>query len=480
MQFVKASTFEEWRSVCRGLLARDVPPSDVVFGDTDRSPSLFDATDDSEVSPPHAASESPVVFRIPKSFLQAAERIACHTAADRWERLYRTLWRMTHGEPRLLEVTTDDDVHRLVMMEKAVRRDAHKMKAFVRFRKVESPEGEHFVAWHRPEFRIVRLTAPFFARRFPSMCWTILTPSESVHWDLQQLNYGPGAAASEAPQGDELEDLWKTYYGSIFNPARIKLKMMTQEMPTRHWPTLPETDIIPDLLADAPRRVAEMIARQEGFATSAADFLPQTLTFDALRAAAAGCKGCDLHEHATQTVFGEGPVDSSLMVIGEQPGDQEDLVGRPFVGPAGKILDEALAKVGIARDRIYVTNSVKHFKYNLSGKRRLHSNPDVREVTACKPWVEAEIELLQPQVIVCLGATAARQIIGPEFRVTKHRAVPQKTRYCENTIGTWHPSAILRQPSQARRSEMLLELASDLRLAAQLALANIPDDGEPA
>lgn len=484
MQFIKANSFEEWRTACRALLARDVPPSDVVFQDTDRSPSLFDTDDAVQSLPlsstqPPSSQQSPVVHRIPKSFLQAAERIACHTASDRWERLYRVLWRMTHGEPRLLDVTTDDDVHHLTLLEQAVRRDAHKMKAFVRFRKLVSTEGDHFVAWHRPDYRIVQLTAPFFSRRFPSMHWTILTPTESAHWDLTELHYGPGAAASDAPEGDELEDLWKTYYGSIFNPARIKLKMMTQEMPTRHWPTLPETDIIPDLLADAPRRVAEMIARQEGFATSAADFLPESLTFDDLRSAAAGCEGCNLHSPATQTVFGEGPVDSKLMLIGEQPGDQEDLAGHPFVGPAGEVLDQALRRAGIDREDIYVTNSVKHFKYEPEGKRRLHSKPNAREIAACKPWVEAEITLVKPKVIVCLGATSGQQIMGPEFKVTKDRGQLRSTSYSESTIGTWHPSAILRHPSERRREEMLSQLVDDLRFAAKLIAADSDGHNSP-
>ena len=300
------------------------------------------------------------------------------------------------------------------------------------------------------------------------MRWTILTPYESAAWDpvAKQLRYGEGVPASEAPSPDELEDLWKTYYGAIFNPARIKLKAMRAEMPLKHWPTLPETKIIPDLLADAPRRVQTMISQTEGFAMSAADFLPETKTLETLAAAAATCEGCDLYKDATQTVFGKGPASARVMMVGECPGDQEDIQGEPFVGPAGKLLDDALKTVGIDRNLVYITNTVKHFKFEPRGRRRLHKKPGAREIAACKPWLEHEIELVQPDVVMCLGATAAQAIIGRDFRITKQRGEFRETDWSSWTIATYHPSALLRAPDPDARANMQAAFEADLQKVA--------------
>ncbi len=462
---LQVSTFDKWRKEARQLLGAGVPPSAVHF-DGSGQRGLFPPTSlpkRDRSAAPADRRRSPA--RVPPTFLHAARVAACHRAADRFELLYRVLWRLQHGEPRLMEIATDDDVHRLHRLAQAVRRDSHKMKAFVRFARVVDDEGkERFVAWHRPDHRVLRLTAPFFARRFPAMQWAILTPDESVTWDLEQLHYGPGVPASSAPAHDDLVDLWKTYYGSTFNPARIKLQTMKREMPVRHWRTLPETAAIPGLLDDAPRRVSEMVARTEGSARSAADCLPAERDWLSLRTAADRCEGCQLHGPATQTVFGEGPPDARIMLVGEQPGDSEDLAGRPFVGPAGEVLDDALRAAGLERSELYVTNAVKHFKYEPRGKRRLHQKPDAREMSACQPWLIAEIELVQPDVLVCLGATAAQSLIGRDFRITRQRGTFLQTRWCPLTIATYHPSAVLRAPVENRRHEVLSALISDLRL----------------
>lgn len=469
MRVLKPNSFEEWRELARELLQSETSPADVAFREASAQRDLFDAIDTADTEPePSNTKRSPVVKRVPKAFLELAKLVGCHRDQERWNRLYRVLWRLTHGEPHLLEVSTDEEVHQLLMMQKAVTRDRHKMKAFVRFRRVETPEGEHFIAWHRPDHRIVRLTAPFFARRFPSMNWSILTPHESVSWDQAHLQYGPGVPASQAPAPDELEHLWKTYYGAIFNPARIKLKAMIRELPRRHWPTLPETEIIPDLLSQAPQRVQEMLDRQEGFAQSANDFLPDRLTYEDLKTAAVVCQGCDLHGPATQTVFGEGPLTAKLMIVGEQPGDQEDREGRPFVGPAGQLLDEVLTEVGISRESIYLTNAVKHFKFIPKGTRRLHKRPGVREVSACEAWLQAEAALVQPQVLLCLGVTAAQQIIGRDFQLTKQHGQVLCTPWCAQTIATFHPANILRQPDSQKRLQLREQLRDDLERAKAL------------
>ena len=206
-------------------------------------------------------------------------------------------------------------------------------------------------------------------------------------------------------------------------------------------------------------------------ATSAEPFLPADRSLVALQEAALACRGCDLYERGTQTVFGEGRPEAILMLVGEQPGDQEDRQGRPFVGPAGQLLDRALQAAGIDRQAVYVTNAVKHFKWQPRGKRRIHQKPNAAEVSACRPWLQAEIASVRPRVIVCLGATAAQSLLGPSFRVTKQRGQPVPSPLAPSVVATIHPSAILRAPDdQTREVEMELFIR-DLRTVAPLLAA---------
>jgi DNA polymerase len=202
---------------------------------------------------------------------------------------------------------------------------------------------------------------------------------------------------------------------------------------------------------------------------SAADFIPARPTLERLREAAAGCRGCDLWKHATQTVFGEGPRRAEVMLVGEQPGDQEDRQGHPFVGPSGRLLDEGLEAAGIDRARVYVTNAVKHFKFvrvELT-RRRLHKKPSAGEVRACHPWLEEEIRMVGPRVIVALGATAAQALLGPKFRVTEQRGKAIMSDWAGTVIATVHPSAVLRAPAEARE-QARREFFADLRRVARL------------
>lgn len=452
------SSFETWRTIARRLRANGVPPEQVSWVD---GASLFDRE---STAMPATAPPQPV----PAGFVKLADRVALHRDREKWSCLYRVLWRLTHGERHLLDVTVDPDVHRLIEMEKSVRRDIHKMKAFVRFRKVDDERGEHYIAWHQPDHFIVRAVAPFFCNRFATMRWTILTPDASMSWDQQSLSFGPGLPRSAAPMQDELELCWRTYYASIFNPARIKLKAMQKEMPKKHWRTMPETDLIQQMLRDAPTRVATMVERaRTAPPASAAPFVPTTQALRILQAAAASCQGCLLHCNATQTVWGEGPAGATCMVIGEQPGDQEDRAGRPFVGPAGQVLDAALIDAGLVRDQLYLTNSVKHFKFVQRGLRRIHAKPSPREVAACHPWLQAEIAAVQPKMIVCLGVTAAQSLLGMKFRLTDQRGVIHRdTPHAPWVLATIHPSFILRIPDPATQQATRQQFVTDLRLAA--------------
>ena len=196
-------------------------------------------------------------------------------------------------------------------------------------------------------------------------------------------------------------------------------------------------------------------------------FLPEKLNLRSLTRAAADCEGCDLYKRATQTVFGEGPAGAPLVLIGEAPGDREDILGHPFVGPAGRLLDDALEEAGIHRKQVYVTNAVKHFKWEPRGKRRLHKKPSARELKACRPWLDAELEVIQPDVVVCLGATAAQQLFGRDFRITKQHGQWRAVESCESCMATWHPSAVLRVPQESARHKMREELVADLTIAAE-------------
>jgi DNA polymerase len=199
-----------------------------------------------------------------------------------------------------------------------------------------------------------------------------------------------------------------------------------------------------------------------------AAFLPARRTLPILRKAVQSCKGCDLYLNATQAVFGEGPRTARMTLVGEQPGNEEDIQGHPFVGPAGGILDRALADASIERTEVYVTNAVKHFKFEERGKRRLHQKPRIGEVRACRPWLEAEMELIKPQVIVCLGATAAQTLLGSKFRVTQERGVSFQHPWAPHVVATIHPSAILRAPDSVQRHAEYSRFVEDLRIARGL------------
>jgi uracil-DNA glycosylase len=208
--------------------------------------------------------------------------------------------------------------------------------------------------------------------------------------------------------------------------------------------------------------------RQLSLEETAAPLVPETGSLPALRKAAAGCQACDLWKTGTQTVFGEGAASAEIVFVGEQPGDKEDLAGRPFVGPAGRVLDEALEAAGIDRSLAYVTNAVKHFKWTARGKRRIHQKPNWSEMAACRPWLDAELAAVKPKVLVALGATAAQALLGRQFRVTKQRGVPVESDLAPHVVATVHPSSILRQETEANRAAAMEEFVADLKVVAKL------------
>ncbi|HET7313921.1 UdgX family uracil-DNA binding protein [Salinisphaera sp.] len=434
---------------------------------------------DRHASPP-PVSAGGVEPRVPRQFMTLARAAACYRSADRWTLLYRLLWRLTHGERHLLRLVGDPDVARVDRYAKAVKRDVHKMKAFVRFRILAEPgfEEPRYVAWFEPEHEVVEYAAGFFQRRFANMRWSILTPDRCAHWEGGgDIWFSPGADRTAAPDGDVTEDAWRVYYRSIFNPARVKIRAMMSEMPAKYWKNLPEAALIPGLIAGADRDVAAMTAaRRERddlrcgptpaspgarLARQTEAAAPGSLEQLALRAA--GCRRCGLCGPATQTVFGEGPEHARIMLVGEQPGDAEDLAGRPFVGPAGRLLDAALADAGLDRRSLYVTNAVKHFKFTPLGKTRVHAKPDDDQVRACRPWLEAEIARVRPEIVVALGATAAMSLLERPVSVTRYRG--RRIDWRGRCLGmTVHPAFVLR--AAERRTLEYRRFVSDLAAVA--------------
>lgn len=245
-----------FRSAVRRLMAAGVAPADVT---------LVDALDGqlglSEGGDLGSLSDGPPLS-LPRGLSELISRVACHRSPERWSLLYRVIFRTCHGERHLAEVAADPDVSRLRSMESAIRRDVHKTHAFVRFRRVELDEQERFVAFHRPDHRVLPLAVPLFVDRFAAMCWSILTPDACAHWDGDALAWSPGVTAREAPAPDELEALFRDYYRATFNPARLNLRAMQAEMPRKHWATLPETEALPDMIHEATARVDAMLAPQ--------------------------------------------------------------------------------------------------------------------------------------------------------------------------------------------------------------------------
>jgi len=450
--------FEEWRGKARALAAARIPPAQVSWSPiAEGAGDLFGAQDAQAAIPPPQRA-----VRANKAFLQLAGSVALHRDRERFALLYRLLWRL-QDDVLLMEKTSDPDLHRLALMAGHVRRDIHKMRAFLRFRTMTEPDGaERYVAWLEPDHHIVRANADFFLNRFASQRWSILTPDHCLHWNGDALTEAPGADRHDAPSEDAAEHLWQRYYASIFNPARLKVAAMVKEMPRRYWKNLPEARLIPGLIAGAQAREAAMVEKGGARIDRAA---PASL--EEIAEGIAGCRQCPIGCNGTRAVAGEGPAKAALLLVGEQPGDCEEREGRPFVGPAGQLLDRHLERAGLDRSLIRFTNAVKHFKFERRGKRRIHQNPTAGEVDHCRWWLDAERRLVQPQLILALGASAGRAILGRTPSVGKERGqvrpLPDGSRF----LLTMHPSYLLRLRDDAAASAEK-HFQDDLRLAAAL------------
>jgi uracil-DNA glycosylase len=459
--------FDGWRDAARRLRLANVAPPEVVWRVGEES-GLFDGPE--PPPPPQGAG-----FSAPRAFVELAKDVILHRDPARFDLLYRLLWRLK-DEPQLVEVATDADVAAAKLMKKQVRDAEHKMHAFLRFRRVDDPDDpseiETYVSWFEPAHHIVERGVDFFVHRMANLRFSILTPEVCAHW-TGELSFTPGVDGSQAPAEDALEEDWRVYFASVFNPARVNAGLMTQHMPRRYWKNMPEASLIPELVSRAQGRTETMVqaaptepsprVRRKAAAPVEAPAPAETPeTLADIAAALQTCRRCDIGLMATQGVPGEGPSAAPLMFVGEQPGDMEDLKGRPFVGPAGQLFDRALAEASVPREAAYVTNAVKHFKHEPRGKRRIHSKPNAGEVKACNWWLENERKIVQPKVIVALGATAGLAVFRRSVAVTRERGVVGEVEGGALGFLTVHPSFLLRLPDEASKAAEFERFVRDL------------------
>ncbi|MEM5366150.1 UdgX family uracil-DNA binding protein [Paraburkholderia azotifigens] len=473
-------TFAAWREAALQALAQRVAPETIewrIAGEGDNHAVRHTLFDGDAVTPP--ASKARAEVRISRDLAELLKDAALYRDTARWAFLYRVLWRW-HGGDRSVASPADSDGARLYKMAKAVRRAKHDMIAYVRFRlrdagdAAPAPDLPEYVAWYEPEHDVLAWSAEHFARRMGRSTWLISTPDGAAWWDGTALRLERRTARSNDHRhhaGDEAEALWLAYYRSTFNPARVNETALEQHMPVRFWKGLPEGRLIPSMISEA-KRGARRVAQASGVgalggksvpvdAQSAQPARQQPSTLDA-------CRRCELWRHATQAVDGIGPDDARIVLIGEQPGDQEDLAGKPFVGPAGRLLDVAIERAGLSRDSLYLTNAVKHFKWMLRGKRRLHKTAAQQEIDACAYWLERELDRVKPAVVVTLGATALSALLHEKISLSD---CIDRTLDVDGmqVIATWHPSYALRQQHDDARERVLAAIAAALTRARELA-----------
>ena len=470
----EGGTLDAWRVAARRAISHGIAPADL---DWTGGGGLF-------ATRPLPPDDGPRQVLVPQGFVQLATSVIWHSEPARFALLYQALWRLDRHEGSPLS-QADPLGRRMHLLAKNVGRDIYKMHAFVRFREVPNDgPRRRFAAWFEPEHNTLEPGSAFFAKRFADMDWMIATPRLTARFENGKLTFDPPAPRPDLPD-DASEGLWATYFANIFNPARVKLDAMRSEMPKKYWKNLPETRLIPEMLKDAEARVQRMHAAgasqvRTGAAAistryraampqlpNVSDTLPETL--DQARTGAIACRKCPLCEAATQTVWGIGSDQAALMIVGEQPGDQEDLVGRPFVGPAGQLLSAVMMAADIGADKVWLTNAVKHFKFTPQRKQRLHVTPDRTEIDKCRWWLGLELAFIRPKVTLALGATAAFALTGNDAPLSGRRGKVEQGFHEEPVLISWHPAYILRLTDPVVQNRARDELTEDLRAAFGLA-----------
>jgi len=418
--------WEGWRTAARALALADVAETDIAWhiGAGLATP----------------LPETEARFSVPRNLIALAQAAVAAREPERFTLLYRLIRRARAGE----NVADDPDFERARSMALAVRRETHRMQCLVRFLQAREATVPVHIGWFEPAHFVQRAVAASYARDFPYQLFSILTPDESAHWTGSKLRDGPGVSSDEVTDDTALEAAWHARFADLFTDADPS----------------PRPNDPPSSTLRPPDRPALGPVRLPGQATTPLTRLAED---------AAGCQRCPLWQPATQTVFGEGPADAAIMFIGEQPGDQEDIIGRPFVGPAGMLLDQALEEAGIDRRQAYVGNAVKHFKFTPRRERRLHQTPEAPEIETCRFWLERERAEVHPALIVLMGATAARAVLGRPVTIGRERGAPFDLPDGTPGFITVHPSFLLRQPDEESKARQYAVFVRELRQAAALA-----------
>jgi DNA polymerase len=410
-----------WRAATRVLILAGIAPGKVrwsVGGDGDALP-------DGNGS-----------FNVSRSLVSLASLAIQAREPARFDLLYRLVWHANIG-------TTDEaglgQAQRLAL---AVRADAHRMRTHVRFLPVADGDRTRHLGWYAPAHHVLEANAQLIARRFPDLLFSIVTPDGAAHWDGADLWFAAGAA--RMADDDALQAWWRAHH--TLHHARTGTSVPEAE-------ALDEAPRPPDRPPLGP--VVLRLGSDRGLQEAASE--------------AGGCRRCHLYEPATQTVFGEGPRHAHVLFVGEQPGDQEDVIGRPFVGPAGQIMDRAMEEAGIDRRTVYITNAVKHFKFQPRGKRRIHQTPEAPEIQACRFWLDVELVGLRPKLVVAMGGTAARALLGRAVTISRERGRPIELPDGQQAFVTVHPSFLLRVPDDDAKAREYRAFVADLRKVIELA-----------
>jgi DNA polymerase len=420
--------WQGWRSATRSLVLADVPPEDVRW-------SVRTHPDDTT----HELPEGSGSFNVPRSLVAIAALAFQARDPERFALLYRLVARANAGE-KVLEHHDDSELRRARRLAYAVRAEAHKMRTLLRFMQME--DGR-YLGWYAPAHYVLEASAQLMARRFPNLTCSVLTPDGSAHWQDGALRFGAGLA--HVADDEALAKWWHTHHAKLLRDAE-------------HVTSIPEAEA----LDEAPRP-----PDRPPLGPVVLPAHPDKQLLEATHEAG-DCRRCHLYEPATQTVFGEGPADAPALFVGEQPGDQEDVIGRPFVGPAGQIMDRAMEETGIDRRTVYITNAVKHFKFTPRGKRRIHQSPDAPEIQACRFWLDVERVQLRPKLLVLMGGTAARAVTGRQVTITRERGRPFKLDDGQMAFVTVHPSYLLRVPDEAAKAREYQAFVRDLAAVKRL------------
>lgn len=423
--------WDGFRHAVRRLIHADIDPSRVTW-----SVGRPGAAPDPD-TPTEAAGLS-----LPRTLVEMAALAIQAREPERFGLLY-SLIRRAHTGERVLDAEDDPDLLLARRLALAVRAEAHRMRTHMRYLPVETASGRRYLGWYDPAHFVVAANAQRLAQRFPRLAWSIVTKDATAHWDGATLRLGPGVR--QIADDDTLRAWWEQFGTDAMTEATGIASVPPAE-PLDEAPRAPDRPPIGPVVL-APHRTGAL---------------------DGIGRAILSCDHCHLHRIGTQAVFGEGPAGASVMFVGEQPGDQEDVIGRPFVGPAGQIMDQAMEEAGIDRRTVYVTNAVKHFKYMTRGKRRIHQSPDVPEINACRFWLQQEREQVKPALVVMLGGTAARSLLQRQVGITRERG--QTTALPDGGLGfvTVHPSYLLRQPDEDAKAREYAAFVRDLRAVRAL------------